>query len=490
VSTKVALNGMFWNGAESFFLQIFQLLVSMILARLLSAADFGLIALISVFIAVANTIAQGGFRATIIMRTNLGEIDYSTAFIYNLAVAVFLYLVMFISAPVIAAFYAEPALVKLVRILGLVNILNAGYFVQDALLQKSMRFKVLAQRNIAASFISGCLAIVLAYLGFGVWSLVSLTISRAVIINLYLWLMRVWRFSLRFSWESFKRNFSFGSRMMITNITGVIFGNLNNLLIGKFYSKADLGYFYQAQKIKALPIDSVCGIITKTSTPMLAKDQNDFPSMHKTYANVTRIAALCVIPITVFLFVFSRELIVLLFSAKWLASVPIFRIIIIAGLFAPFIVINGQAPAIMGDSKFYLRYDTALKLLMLAVSFIALRFGLYVFIASQTTLAAVQMVINAFIARKYFKVGIMMQLMVFLPYLLYSAVAGIAAFLLIWLTDLIPIALLGLGSMVFLIVFIIQVYFFERKTYDDVLRLVRMQRARLLAKKAPGIQNV
>lgn len=464
---------MFWNGAESFFLQFFQLLVSMILARLLSATDFGLIALISVFIAVANIIAQGGFRATIIMRKNLRDLDYSTAFIYNFAVSVILYLAMFISAPLIAAFYSEPQLVKLVRVLGLVNILNAGYFVQDALLQKTMRFKLLAKRNISASFISGCVAIFIAYIGLGVWSLVFLTMSRAIVINLYLWLMRVWKFSLRFSWDSFKRNFSFGSRMMLTNITGVLFGNLNNLLIGKYYTKTDLGHYYQALRLKSIPIDSICGILTKTSTPLLSKDQHDLPSLHRTYSHVTRIAALCVIPLTVLLFVLAQDIIIILFTAKWQPSVPIFRIIICSGLFAPFIIINGQSPAIMGDSKFYLRYDSGLKIVLLAVSLITLRFGLYVFIASQTFLALVQMILNAFIARKYFKLSIKAQMRVYLPYLFYSLFAGFITYFLVWLLDILPILLVLLGTLLFLAVYAAQIYILERKTFDDVVRLLR-----------------
>lgn len=460
-------------------LQLIQLAVSIILARLLTPVDFGLIALVAVFIAVADTIALGGFRGTIIMRPHLGDIDFSTAFVYNLAVAVLLYLAMFFSAPLIARFYAEPQLVVVLRVLGLVNILHAGYFVQDALLQKNMQFKLLAKRNIAAAIISGCLAITMAFLGWGVWALVGLTVTRAIVINIYLWMNSVWKLSLRFSWESFKKNFSFGSRIMVTNITGVLFTNLNNLLIGKFYTKADLGFYYQARKLKNVPIDSAMGILTKTSVPLLSKYQEDFNELHRTYTHITRIAAISIVPLVSLLFVVSSDLIVVLFTAKWQPSVPIFRIIILAGLFAPFVIINGHSSAIMGDSKFYLRIDTAFKGLILLVTFIALRFGLYVFIASQTALILVQMIMNAFIARKFFKIGLRAQAGVYAPYFVFSLVAGLCAWLIGMIPEIRPVISLILRCVVFISAFSGLVFFFERSTFEQVRRMLTTAIGRL-----------
>lgn len=483
MSKKQALTGIFWNGTESFFLQLIQLFVSMILARLLTPVDFGLIALISVFIAVTDTIAAGGFRSTIVMRPHLAEIDFSTAFVYNLAVAAVLYLAMFFSAPLIASFYDEPKLIELLRVLALVNLIHAGYFVQDALLQRRMRFKFLAQRNILAALISGAVAIGLAFFGFGVWALVSLTLTRALVINVYLWSHSVWKFSLDFSWESFKKNFGFGYRMMLTHLSGVLFANLNNLLIGKFYTKADLGYYYQARKLKNIPVNSATAILTKTASPLLAKYQEDLTELHKTYFHITRIAALCIIPIVLMLFVVSRDLVTVLFTKKWLESVVIFRIIIIAGLFSPFIIINGLSPAVMGDSKFFLRIDLLFKGFVLLVTFIALRFGLYVFIACQTSIAFVQMIMNSFIARKYYKVGIKSQLGVYLPYYVYSLIAGAAAWLISLIQGLPPVVRLIVSVVVFISVFVSIIYTLDRKTFLDSIQLARTAMSKYKSRK-------
>lgn len=422
------LSGMFWNGAESFTLQFIQLGVSIVLARLLTASDFGLIAMLSIFIALSNALVQGGFNSTIIMRPHLTDIDYSTSFMYNLVVSLITYIILFSSAPVIAKFYEEPQLVPLVRILSLVNILNAGYFVQDALLQKQMRFKILAIRNILASLISGGVAIMLAFLGFGVWSLVALTLTRAFIVNLYLWLMRVWKLSFRFSYAVFKKNFTFGSRMMVATVTGVISNNLHNLLIGKYFSKTELGYYYQAKRLYELPIGSAAGVITKTTTPHLSSCQLDFTLLNKEYLHVIKLTAFIMIPVAMILFVIGEDLIVILFSTRWIAAAAIFRIIILGALFAPFIVINGQSVAIMGDSKFYLRFDSLLKVLILLVSVFALQYSLSTYLICVTSIMLLQMMVNCFLVREYYRVGIRDQMKQILPFFFFSLIAAIPGF--------------------------------------------------------------
>ncbi len=472
MSLKKALNGIFWNGTQSVFLQVIQLLVSMVLARLLLPTDFGLIALITVFISVINSVSGGGFGTTIITRPNLSGIDFSTAFVYNFTVSCFLYLGLFLTAPLIADFYNEPKLTQVVRVLSIVNIINAGYFVQDAILHRDMRFRLLATRNIMASLISGCIGILMAFRGFGVWSLVAMTLTRAVAINVYFWIRKIWTISFRFSYESFKKNFGFGSRIMLADVTGVLFGNLNNLLIGKFYSKADLGYYYQANKLKEVPIASATAIITKTSRPLLAKHQTVVSELHKAYAHMIRISAISIIPLAIMLFVFSKDLITVLFSERWLSSVPIFRIIILGGMFAPFVVINSQSSMIMGDSKFFLRNSIVYKVFLLAVTFISLQFGLMVFIGAQAATAPVAMVMYALIARKYFKVGLKFQIKLYAPYVAYSVIAGLSSFLLTWWLGALPLVRLISGITIFCIVFCLQIYLFERRTFHQVLNLI------------------
>ena len=473
MSVKSTVSGLFWNGTQNFALQALHLLVSIVLSRLLMPADFGLIALIAVFISVSDTISAGGFQSTIIMRPNLKDIDFSTAFVYNLSVAVFFYLLMFFLAPVIANFYEEPKVVHIIRVQGLVNILHAGYFVQTGILQRNMKFKFLAQRNILATVISGAVAIAFAYFGFGVWALVAQAITRSVVINVYLWIKSVWKFSLRFSWVSFRKNFAFGSRMMLSTLSGVLFNNLNNLIIGKYYSKADLGFYYQAKRLESVPIQSSTAILTKTSTPMIAKYQKDLPELHKVYFRLLKMASLAIIPLAVLLFVVGPDLILALFSAKWQKSISIFRIIIFAGLFQPFISINGMSPAIMGDSKFYLRIDLVYKAIILVVSLISLRFGLMYFIASQTVMAGLQMLANTFIAKKYYKVGLGRQYGVMLPYFLYSVVSGLLAYLAGRFSGLIPILRLSLETFTFMAVFLFLIFLFEPRSLGEIWFLIQ-----------------
>lgn len=486
MSKGQTLNGIFWNTAERILLQIIQIVVSVVLARILVPADFGLIAMLTVFIALSDTIVQGGFRQTIIIRQNLSPIDYSTAFVYNLCVSVILYLGIFIAAPYIAGFYHEPKLVGVVRVLSLVNLINAGYMVQDALLQKNMRFKLLAQRNALASIISGSVSILLAVLGFGVWSLVFLTISRAVVINVFLWINSVWKFSLKFSWPSFKENFLFGSRIMLTNITNTIFDNIYNLIIGKYYSKADLGYYYQANKLQRVPIDSMSGVISKTATPLLARHQDDLPQLHKNYFYLFKLSAIVIIPMIMLLLVISKDLIILLYTAKWAASIKIFRILIIGGFFFPFVVLNGISPTIMGDTKFYLILDTAYKVLRVIIIVVSLSLGLMAFIAGQTIFVILQMLGNSVIACKFYRVSLIKQYLVFARYFLMSLIAGVMAYLMGRLGFIpLPVRLCG-AVLVFGIVYAGSVFVLDRSSWNLATGYGKKGWNRLVQAFSPG----
>jgi O-antigen/teichoic acid export membrane protein len=255
---------------------------------------------------------------------------------------------------------------------------------------------------------------------------------------------------------------------MLTNLTNVLFVNVNNLIIGKFYTKADLGYYYQADKLKKLPVESVSGIFTKTSTPLLAKNQSDLNNLHKNYFRIYRLAALIIIPIVVLLFIIGNDLIILLFTEKWSDSVPIFRILLIGGIFFPFIVINGLSPTIMGDTKFYLKMDTFYKIFRVITIAVALNFGLMIFIASQSFFRIIQMIGNAFIAKKFFKITLLSQVKILFPYTIYSIFSGILSFYIGYLVTTIRLIRIGSVSLVFLSLFSLFIFILERKTYNEV----------------------
>ena len=404
---RIAYSGMAWNSVERIVLQFVQLGISIILARMLLPQEFGLIAMISIFISLADMVMQGGYRQTIIMRPMLSEIDFSTAFVYNIAVSIVMYVALFFFAPYIGDFYGEPQLVLLVRVLSVTLVLNAGYFIQDAMLQKDMRFRVLATRNILSSIISGIVAVVFAVMGFGVWSLVALYLTRSVVMNLYLWANSIWKLSLEFSMSSFKRSFGFGSRIMLTSITNVVVENLNNLVIGKFYTKTDLGYYYQARKLERIPVESASSIIGKTATPLLSRNSGNVIELQKVYMHLLKLISFFILPIIGYALVVSADLILLLFTEKWSDSIPVFRILLLGGVFYPYLVLNGQSPNVMGDSKFYLKLDTAYKVIRILFVLIAVRFSVLGFIIVQSSFFIVQGIGNSIVAQKFYYVALL-----------------------------------------------------------------------------------
>lgn len=454
-------NGLLWNSLEKVTYQITSLASNMILARLLMPTDFGLIALMSVFINMTDTIVMGGYRQTLIIKSHLKEVDVSTSFVYNMAMSLALYCVMAFTAPYIAVFYREPKLISLIRVLGLVNVLNAGYFVQDSLMQRDMMFKALAIRSILSSAVSGIIGVLFAMLGFGVWSLVFMTLSRSIVINIYLWLQRIWRFNLNFSWLSFKKDFSFGSRLMLTQITGVFLNNINSLIIGKFYNKADLGYYYQADKLKRIPTESAVGVISKTYIPLLSCNKENIGDLNSVYRQSIKMAAAVIIPLIVLLILVGGDLITLLFSDKWLKSIPMFNILVFGSMFAPFIVINGTSPAIMGDSKAYLRIDTVYKAMLLVAISVAVPFGLKALIITQAAFSLIQMTGNAFVARRYFRVSLRSQLSLYAPFFLYAGISAIGVVLINVFSTLPLVLNLVVKALAFIFIFSIVVRFID-----------------------------
>ena len=243
-----ALNALIWSGVEKFSLQAIGFISTIIVARLLTPADFGLIAMITVFIAVSNVFIDSGFGTAIIQKKDLNNSDCSTVFYFNLFIAAILYAILFFAAPFIASFYKQPSLTNLTRVLGLVLIFNSLGLIQIALIQKEIVFKTNTTINLIALLISSSIGITCALLNFGVWSLVIQQVCLSISKCALLWIFNSWRPILVFSRSSFKQLFHFSSRLLISEILETFFQNIYYLIIGRLFPATQLGYFTQGKK--------------------------------------------------------------------------------------------------------------------------------------------------------------------------------------------------------------------------------------------------
>lgn len=269
------ISGMMWSAVGKVGTLTINFLSNLVLARLLMPADFDCIGMLAIFLAVSNIFIQGGLGAALIQKKEPTELDYSTVFYWNLVFAILFYGLLFAIAPAVAHFYELPILQPMLRVQGIVLIIQSFAIVQITKLQKEMNFKALAIRNMAAAFAGTLIAIPMALRGYGAWSLVASAITAAIINVLLLWKMSSWRPSWEFSLTSLKQLFSFGGLMLLSSLAETLYTNLQGLIIGKRFPSGNLGYYMQAKKLEEVPVTGLSSIVNEVTFPAFASLQND-----------------------------------------------------------------------------------------------------------------------------------------------------------------------------------------------------------------------
>lgn len=281
-----AISGVIWNSTGNFTILGIEFLVGIILARLLSPKEFGLIGTISVVIAISQVFVNSGFSQAIIRKQNCTQKDYSTAFFFNFGVSLLFFLILFFSSKPISIFFKNTELKPLIQVLGFGLIISSLSIIQQAKLTKLIDFKLQSKISIVAALISGLIAILLAYNGHGVWSLVIKTITNTALTTILLWSFNKWKPDFVFSIDSFKELFGFGSKLLLSGLIGTFLQNINYLLIAKYFTPQDLGYFTRAEMFKNLPSSNISGIVTSVGYPILATLQDDNVRMKNVFRDM------------------------------------------------------------------------------------------------------------------------------------------------------------------------------------------------------------
>lgn len=364
-----------WSAIERGGQQAIGLVLSVILARILQPADFGLMAMVSAFLAVGGLFVEGGFGVSLIQQREITQEDKSSVFFFNLAASAGIIGLLCLLARPIAAFYRQPALAALIYVLSLRLLISALCAVQGAMLNRDMDFKTLTITNTWATVISGTLGIVIAFWGFGVWSLVGRALASACIYATLLWLMRPWRPSLVFRMASLKRMWSFGSKLMGSSLLDTIFQNLYPLVIGRMYSATALGLFSRAQSLAQVPAVLFYQTLGRVTFPLFSRMQEDRSALKQRFRKVVRFTCLAHFPVMVLMAVTAPELVRGLLTAKWDACVPYLQVLCIAGLLYPLHAVNLSVIQASGDGALFLRLEIIRKILLLGVLLATFRYG-------------------------------------------------------------------------------------------------------------------
>lgn len=423
-----AISGMLWTYSQQFGIQLIQFGVSIVLARLITPEEFGLIGMIAVFMGIGTILFDGGLTSSLIRTTEVEDIDYSTVFLFNFGVSILIYAVFFVTAPFIANFFGQPVLTSIIRVYSLSFVISSLAAVQNAKLTKELKFKLLAIASFPAAILSGLVGILLAYNGYGVWALVYSYLVQSASTTLVLWLLSGWRPSLQFSRKKFREHFFFGSKLTLSGLLDVIFTNIYQLVIGKMYAPVQVGYYTRANTLMMLPVGNISTALNKVVFPLFSKLQDDLPRLRDAYRRIMLAVIFLVSPVIVIMAVLAKPLVLTLFGAKWEPVVPIFQIIAVTGILYPLHLYNLLILQVRGKSGLFLRLEIAKKILMVAVIAISIFYGFEGLLWGLVIFSILALFINTFYAGRELSYSMIMQLRDVLPIFLLSAGMAVAVY--------------------------------------------------------------
>lgn len=423
------VKGTIWSTLERFSVQGIQFVVMIIMARILTPADYGLVGMLAIFIAVSQSLIDSGFSQALIRKQDRSEIDNSTVFYFNIGVGIVLYFILFFSAPLIARFYNEPQLIPITRVVGLSLVFNSLAVVQRALLTINLDFKTQAKASFVGAIVSGIIGITMAYTGFGVWAIVWQQISNLGIITVLLWILSHWKPIWAYSWKSFKELFSFGSKLLASGLLNTIFNNLYLIVIGKFFRASDLGYYTRAHQFTDFASSNITGIFQRVTYPVLCTIQDDDTRLRDVYRRLLKTSAFIIFPLMMGLAAVAKPMVITFLTEKWLFSALLIQILCFAQMWYPVHAINLNLLQVKGRSDLFLKLEIIKKLLTVILLCITLPLGLIPMCIGLIVGSIISLMINTYYTGKLINMGFVKQMKDLLPTLILSISIGTMVFL-------------------------------------------------------------
>lgn len=394
------VSGLAWAFSQQFGVQGINFLVSIVLARLLMPEEFGLIGMISVFVALGTTLADSGLTSSLIRTQDADQRDFSTVFFMNLIGSMLIYGVLYLSAPLIATFFNQEILIPITRIYCLSFIIGAFSAVQNTILTIKMDFKTQMTITIPSLIIGSTVGLAMAFKGYGVWSLVYMNLTQSFLSSLQLWIRARWRPSLIFDFERLKYHFNFGYKMTLAGILETFYKNIYQIIIGRYFSAAQLGYYTRAESLKQLPVKNISTALNKVTYPMFSRIQNDDVKLKSLYKRLMQQVLFWIAPTMVVSAVLAEPLFRFLLTEKWLPAVPYFQILCYVGVMYPLHSYNLNILKVKGRSDLFLKLEIIKKILITIGLFVAVPFGISGLLWMQVVLSSLSYLINTYYSGK------------------------------------------------------------------------------------------
>ena len=478
VEKNEIFSNLIWRFAERFGAQIITFVVNLVLARILLPEDYGMVAMINVVIVILQVFVDSGLGNALIQKPGADDLDFSTVFFFNMGMCTLIYALLCMAAPWIAEFYKNPAMTPVIRVVGLTLVVSGVKNVQQAYVSRNLLFKTFFFATLGGTLFSAVVGIFLACQGAGVWALAAQHLTNLCMDTVILWIMVKWRPKLLFSWQRFRALFSFGWKLLASSLLETVYNNLQNLIIGKKYTSADLAYYQRGDQFPSLLVTNINTSIGSVLFPAMAREQDDRESLRAHVRRAISVSSYLLWPLMVGLAVCAEPLVRLLLTDKWLPAVPYMQIACFVYGLMPIHTTNLQAITAMGRSDWYLRLEIIKKTVGLTVLLIAMHFGVLAIAASAIFTGCLGTFLNSWPNRKLLGYSFQEQLRDIAPSLFLSAFMG----LIVWQVNrlsLSPLPTLLIQVPLGAAVYLLGSRIFHLESYEYVLSAVKPLLGRL-----------
>lgn len=428
---RKVLSGVKWNFIDTFFLSGLSFIGLVLIARWIGPEEFGLIGILSIFIAIGNSLIDGGLASSLIRTQDVDNNDFSTVFFINIIVSLFIYTLVYLASPIISNFFDKIIIVELLRIYCLSFIISAFSSVQLAILNRSMSFQHVAMVNLPGTIIGFCIGVYMGYSGYGVWSFVCMSMSTQIFSTILLWLTSDWRPTAILSKKKLKIHLEFGYKLLISNLLDRVFKNLNNIIIGKFFSILTLGLFERAKKFSDYPSSTLTSIISKVSYPLLVSLRDDHEKIASVYRKLLRGTFFVSASLLLGLAAIAEPMFNLVLGQAWIGAYPFFQILCLSAIFYPIHSFSLNLLKVFGKSDLFLRLEIVKILYSIICLLIGLQFGIFGLVWSLVIVSVIGLFINSTYTSELLKYKGIWQFLDIIQVFLLASINGILMYLVV-----------------------------------------------------------
>lgn len=442
-----AVKGVFWTSLGNVANFSVNFVVGIILARLLSPSDYGLIAMITVFFSIAQCFISSGFGNALVRKQDVTNDDFSTAFIFNVSASIIFFVILFLVAPLIADFYNKPILASLVRAESICMVIGSINIVQNTRFTRRIDFKTTMKIGLTTNIVGSVVGISSAYSGLGVWAIVVMDITRQLVSSTLLWKASPWRPKMIWSKKSFQYLWGYGSKLLASNLLNTIYNNIYPIVIGKFFSAASLGNYTRAQGFVTFPSSNITSVVQRVTFPVLSQIQEDDERLIAGYRRMLKMITFVVFPMTIGMAAVAKPMVLVLLTDKWAECIPYLQLLCFSAMWHPVHAINLNLLQVKGRSDLFLKLEIIKKVIATVVMVVAIPFGVLAMCAGTVLTSYASLFLNTYYTGKLVDYSIFKQLKDLFPSIVLSLLmGGLSFFFSIYLENMLIALIVGVLS--------------------------------------------